>query len=152
MVPSALYGEDGNDRLSGVDADDLLDGGAGDDVLLTGSNDDADGSDDNTVIQHRILSVIVEDGGDELLGGTGRDTFALFRTWHSPEDNPDIIGDFDFGQDRVGLKGFVDAFGFPTTPDFLGTDKFAGSGQCGSPMVGRRSTTPPTATPVSHCC
>ena len=87
-----LLGEDGEDTLDGGDNKDILLGDDGEDILIGGAGDD-------------ILSG--EDGEDLLDGGagndilTGGDSSDVFMLRSKP--GVDIIVDFEFGSDRLGL-------------------------------------------------
>jgi Ca2+-binding RTX toxin-like protein len=85
-----LFANDGNDTLEGRDGNDLLRGGQNSDVLLGGNGDD---------------TLIGDLGFDILTGGADNDTFVLRGgvAASATTDQADLITDFGFGSDRLGL-------------------------------------------------
>ena len=92
---------------------DLIFGGAGRDLLTTNS-----------------FSQGPDDGGDELFGGTGDDTFVFVRADHSPLGDADKIGDFQQGSDRLDFSFFQHGTGQGTEFvifRFIGNAAFSGA-------------------------
>lgn len=94
-----LFGEDGNDQLKGGAGRDTLDGGAGNDILLGGDG--------------RDVLIGGAGGMDMLTGGSGSDLFVFAgnvfagatpilagTTGIQFVNQPDIITDYTFGQDK----------------------------------------------------
>ncbi|MBD2043740.1 Calx-beta domain-containing protein [Microcoleus sp. FACHB-672] len=95
----SLIGGLGNDIVFGEEENDVLLGGGGNDVLLGGSgNDSLDGDDGNDTLYGG-------EGNNTLTGGAGVDVFAL---GFSGDLGQDIITDFEFGVDRIGLPAEID--------------------------------------------
>ncbi|MEO0356152.1 MAG: M10 family metallopeptidase C-terminal domain-containing protein, partial [Cyanobacteria bacterium P01_A01_bin.3] len=89
-----LGGGNGNDRLLGENGNDFMKGGQGNDRLLGGRGNDrllGNGGDD-------LLDG--QSGRNTLVGGAGRDRFKVSRS-----NGPDLIQDFQNGQDRIDLAG-----------------------------------------------
>ncbi|WMS45306.1 glycerophosphodiester phosphodiesterase family protein (plasmid) [Acuticoccus sp. MNP-M23] len=89
-----ISGDDGHDTLRGGEGDDMLHGDSGNDKLFGDDGDDflfgGDGND-------RLTG---GGGGDILKGDAGADTFVF-----SGEFGADTILDFEFGVDRIVLRG-----------------------------------------------
>lgn len=90
-VPLGLPGQTqigtaGHDALTGGAADDILTGGSGNDTLLGGAGRDI---------------LMDGQGSDWMTGGSGADIFVL-----SGDGQPDIVTDFQPGQDRLDLSGW----------------------------------------------
>ena len=111
----------GGQRLTGNDGDNLITGQAGDDWLEGGTGND------------RLVGGL---GHDELIGGSGADRFVFTRTADSRsamrsdgwKKLPDIILDFQSGEDRVDLAAIDAITGTaPNNPfTFIGTAAFGG--------------------------
>lgn len=111
-----LYGGSGNDTLDGGTGNDLLDGGSGNDLLMGGMGDDKlFGGTGNDVLVggygHDVLDggagndVLIGGAGQDILtGGTGADTFKFEGFGDSTADHPDVITDFQRGQDKIDLS------------------------------------------------
>ena len=129
--PTNLFftpGADGNDTLSSGDGNDTLLGGFGEDLLIGGDGNDSLGG---------------GPGADTLIGGNGNDSFyyqnsseGLFGT------NPDQIGDFSPGQDKIilsqssfGLSGLFNLPSRPISEQFLVLDRGTYNNQ-GNPGAG----------------
>jgi Ca2+-binding RTX toxin-like protein len=85
-----INGADGNDTITGSSAADAIDGGDGNDTL-NGAG-----------------------GADTLTGFTSADTFRFSDLTHSTIATPDLIADFENGNDTIHLQGM----GFTTLADF----------------------------------
>ncbi|MBD1939470.1 Calx-beta domain-containing protein [Microcoleus sp. FACHB-68] len=95
----SLIGGFGNDIVFGEEGNDTLTGGTGSDVLLGGSgNDSLNGGDGNDTLYGG-------EGNNTLTGGAGVDVFAL---GFSLDLGQDIITDFEFGVDKIGLPADID--------------------------------------------
>ena len=82
--PDVLIGSDTNDKLWGEAGNDWIDGGAGDDEIHGGP------------------------GVDILTGSSGEDVFVYDAVMDSTERDPEIILDFEEGQDKINLS-WIDA-------------------------------------------
>ena len=100
-----IYGGNGKDTLHGGGGADLLSGGNGDDVLEGGA------------------------GADTLTGGNGADVFrfgAMDSRARLPvfDTGGDVVTDFQQGQDKLDLRGFLGMFAAPPQADILGAGAF----------------------------
>ncbi|MEL7086486.1 MAG: CAP domain-containing protein [Cyanobacteria bacterium J06597_1] len=107
-----FFGKGGNDRLSGGGGNDTLGGGNGNDRLLGENGNDfmKGGQGNDRLLGGRGNDRLLGNGGDDLLdgqsgrntlvGGAGRDRFKVSRS-----NGPDLIQDFQNGQDRIDLAG-----------------------------------------------
>jgi Ca2+-binding RTX toxin-like protein len=117
-----LYGGSGNDTLDGGTGNDMLDGGSGNDLLKAGmGNDTLYGGTGNDVLKGDYGDDLLDGGAgndvlvggagkDILTGGSGADTFVFSSFGDSTADHPDIITDFQRGQDKIDLSmvhGFI---------------------------------------------
>jgi Ca2+-binding RTX toxin-like protein len=110
-----MVGGDGNDIIEGFDGDDTAFGNVGNDVIVGNRGSDElhgglgndlirGGQDDDRIFGDDGDDLIFGDlGSDTIFGGPGNDTFAFdpaspgFNP--SPVADPDVIGDFDIGDD-----------------------------------------------------
>jgi Ca2+-binding RTX toxin-like protein len=121
---NSITGGDNGDTISGLRGKDVLDGGGGTDTIFGGAGADRIG-------QQTVGSVNTVDGGDIYFGGAGEDVFVFTFAKHSPVSNPDTIGDFRSGVDKIDLSFFVmsvspfNAF----TWEFIGSDDFTDGNQ-----------------------
>ena len=90
----SLLGLVGNNVIFGNEGDDIIFGNVGNDLLIGGTGADSLlGSDGNDTLY-------ANEDGNTLTGGAGEDLFVLELTLGS---EPDIITDFEFGIDKIGL-------------------------------------------------
>jgi len=88
-----LTGGAGNDNIDGGDGNDTIDGGDGNDSILGGGGDDLiNGGNGDDIINGGA-------GIDVLVGDGGVDIFAV-----SSLGGADVIRDFNYGQDLIGLS------------------------------------------------
>lgn len=109
---------DGPDTLVGGAGDDILLGGGGNDLLIGGPGDD--------VLEGGA-------GGDMLIGCAGANIFRFgamdARARLSvPDCSGDVVLDFQQGQDKLDLSGFLQHFVTPPAVDFLGNGAFTDGG------------------------
>lgn len=87
---NVLYGYQENDTLDGGENNDVLWGGSGDDEL--------DGKGGNDTLYGNT-------GNNNLTGGSGQDVFGV-----GLDQGTNIITDFTFGEDKLGLTGSLSVF------------------------------------------
>jgi Ca2+-binding RTX toxin-like protein len=121
-----VLAEDNADRTAQVrdsDLGDILWGGEGNDTLHGGGGAD---------------QLFGDDGNDGLIGGVGPDTMTggagadIFRFGGLDsrakvpvsDTNGDVVTDFERGQDKIDLTGFLDVLGTRPPTDFLGAGAF----------------------------
>jgi len=98
-----LFGQLGSDTICGGEGNDLINGDEGGDILggCAGNDTLFGGADNDTLTGAKGDDILYGDlGNDSLIGGSGNDIFAL-KAGHGF----DIIGDFNIGQDLIGLTG-----------------------------------------------
>lgn len=121
---NSITGGDNGDTISGLRGKDVLEGGDGIDTIFGGAGADRIG-------QQEVGSINTVDGGDTYFGGAGQDVFIFTFAEQSPVSNPDTIGDFRSGVDKIDLSIFLmsvspfSAF----TWEFIGSDDFADGNQ-----------------------
>ena len=102
-----ISGGDGDDVALGGAGDDQITGDGGDDVVLGGAgNDQISGGegDDQVLGGEGDDNLIIGPGTDVAIGGPGQDTF----TFEFFDDQPDIITEFQSGEDRIVIPGVSD--------------------------------------------
>ncbi|MBE9186634.1 calcium-binding protein [Microcoleus sp. LEGE 07076] len=110
-----VAGVDGNDTLNAGGGNDTMLGGFGDDMLFGGDGNDSLGG---------------GPGADTLIGGNGNDSFYYANfgegvTLGTPlGTNPDQIGDFVVGQDKIVLNSSAFGFGTVNGPSRPGSSQF----------------------------
>ena len=117
-----LFGRAGNDTLNGGGGNDTLFGDVGNDYLLGGDGNDSLGG---------------AAGADTLIGGAGSDSFYYNNSGEGVEldttgvpvttgfgTNPDQIGDFVSGQDKLILQSSQFGFGTVSVPSRLASQSF----------------------------
>ncbi|MDC0832237.1 hypothetical protein AY599_27520 [Leptolyngbya valderiana BDU 20041] len=102
-----VVGDLGNDEITLADGDDTAFGGQGDDVLNGDAGDDRifGGQGNDTIVGGEGNDTLTGDlGRDVLTGGDGEDVFVLSLDAAVTDINEaDIIEDFSFDDDRIGL-------------------------------------------------
>ncbi|ACJ00508.1 Alkaline Protease, putative [Rhodospirillum centenum SW] len=106
VIENAVGGS-GDDLVIGNEVANRLDGGAGADTLVGAQ------------------------GRDTLVGGGGDDLFRLVRSGDSPVRAPDVIVDFDQGDDRIDLSAMDADLHRAGDQDFrfIGSAPFTGAGE-----------------------
>ncbi|NEO46942.1 MULTISPECIES: hypothetical protein [unclassified Moorena] len=105
--PSNIDGSGGLDVIQTGDQTDDISGGDGDDVALGGAGDDqitGDEGDDVVLGGEGNDNLIIGPGSDVAIGGPGNDTF----TFEFFDDAPDIITEFQSGEDKIVIPGVSD--------------------------------------------
>ncbi|NEQ05915.1 MAG: calcium-binding protein [Moorea sp. SIO4E2] len=105
--PVFVDGSDGLDVIQTGDGTDEVSGGDGDDVLLGQAGDDqitGDEGDDVVLGGAGNDNLIIGPGTDVAIGGPGHDTF----TFEFFDNQPDIITEFNSGEDRIVIPGVDD--------------------------------------------
>ncbi|HBK96739.1 MAG TPA: Oscillin, partial [Microcoleaceae bacterium UBA10368] len=118
-----LFGRDGNDTLNGGGGNDTLFGDVGNDYLIGGDGND---------------SLVGGFGADTLIGGAGSDSFYYnnsgegvafdsltgFPATTPAGTQPDQIGDFVSGEDKLILQSSQFGFGTVSVPSGLPSQSF----------------------------
>ncbi len=111
----------GDDTANTGDGNDSIHGGAGNDIITTGRGDDLlNGGSGNDFLRggRGADTLIGGPGTDTLIGGSGADVFQFSPNASDP-NLPDVIRDFDQGEDVMDFGPGVNAF--------IGTSPFSGT-------------------------